>query len=270
MGWYQGRALEAAPRRVRRPSLLPRRIGAIAAVIAVLVVLAHVPWQGLRLRIARVSEVRVEGAHYLDAARVTRMAGLEVGQDFFSVDLERARQALLLDPRVASAEVKRVLPRAVRIRIVEREPVMLVSHGVPWEIDSIGVLMPPLQPGVVADVPLLVGARFAGLPAGMQVDRPEVRRGLAWVHALSAPELKLAGQISEVDVGDPSLTGLTLLDGTRVLAPNWPPGIARLSALRAVLLDLKTKGTPATEVDLRFEDQVIVRPVASAGGPQRG
>ena len=33
MGSYQGRALETAPRRGRRPSPLPRRIGAVAAVI---------------------------------------------------------------------------------------------------------------------------------------------------------------------------------------------------------------------------------------------
>jgi hypothetical protein len=247
MGWYQGRALEPVARRPRRPASLPRRIVTVIALFAGVGLLAHVPWQGLRGRIARVSEVRVEGARTLDATRVMRVAGLQPGQDLLALDLDRARQALLLDPRVANAEVRRLLPR-----------------------DSTGVLMPPLQPGVVADVPLLVGPRFAGLPAGVQVDRPEVRRGLAWVRALAAPGLQLGGQVSEIDVSDESLTGLILLDGTRVLAPGWPPGIQRLSALRVVLEDLKARGTTANEVDLRFEDQVIVRPLASAGGPQSG
>ncbi|MEK7824518.1 MAG: FtsQ-type POTRA domain-containing protein [Candidatus Eisenbacteria bacterium] len=270
MGWYQGRALEPLSRRARRPAPLPRRIAQVGGVLALIVLLAHVPWQGLRSRLARVTDVHVEGAHYLDAARVMQVAGLAPGQDLFALDLARARQALLLDPRVASAEVRRRLPRGVRVRIVERQPVLLVNHGVPWEIDSAGVLLPPLQPGVVADVPLLVGPRFAGLPAGMQVDRPEVRRGLAWVRALSARELQLAGQVSEVDVSDPSLTGLTLLDGTRVLAPGWPPGTSRLSALRVVLADLKARGTTAGEVDLRYENQVIVRPVVTAEGAHSG
>ena len=104
----------------------------------------------------------------------------------------------------------------------------------------------------------------------MQVYRPEVQRGLAWVRALSARELQLAGQVSEVDVSDAASTGLTLLDGTRVLAPGWPPGTRRLSALRVVIADLKERGTTANEVDLRFEDQVIVRPAASAGGTHGG
>jgi len=83
-------------------------------------------------------------------------------------------------------------------------------------------------------------------------------------------ELQLAGQVSEVDVSDPSLTGLTMLDGTRVLAPGWPPDTSRLSALRVVLADLKARGTTAGEVDLRFENQVIVRPVVATEGAHSG
>jgi hypothetical protein len=243
---------------------LPRRAARIAGALALIALVSHVPWRSLRERFARLTDVRVEGARYLDPRRVMQLAGLEPGRDLFTIDLARARQALLLEPRVASAAVRRHLPRGVRVRIVEREPVLLVSHGVPWEMDSSGVLLPPLQPGVVADVPMLVGPRLSGLAAGVQVNRPEVRRGLAWVRALSARELELAGQVSEVDVSDPAWTGLTLLDGTRVLAPGWPPGLPRLSALRVVLVDLKGRGTSAAEVDLRYEDQVIVRPVVAA------
>lgn len=266
MGWYQGRALEPGLGRPRRRVPLPRRILHVAGVLALVALVAHVPWDGLRRRFARLSNVRVEGARYLDAARVMRSAGLAIGQDLFSIDLGRARQALLLDPRVAEAGVERRLPRGVRVRIVEREPVLLVDHGVPWEMDSAGVLLPPLEPGVVADVPLLVGPRFEGLPGGLRVDRDEVHRGLAWVRALSARELQLTGQLSEVDVSDAVHTGLTMLDGTRVLAGGWPPGTLRLSALRVVIADLRQRGTRASEVDLRFDGQVIVRPAEGTHG----
>ncbi len=270
MGWYQGRALEPGLGRPRRRVSLPRRIMMGGGVLALLTLIALVPWEGLRRRFARLSDVRVEGTRYLEASRVIQVAGLATGQDLFTLDLGRSRQALLLEPRVASANVDRRLPRGVRVRIVEREPVLLVDHGVPWEIDSAGVLLPPLETGVVADVPLLVGPRFDGLPGGVQVHRSQVQRGLAWVSALSARELQLAGQVSEVDVSDPTLTSLTLLDGTRVLAGGWPPGTPRLSALRVVMADLKQRGTTASEVDLRFENQVIVRPAATTGGAHGG
>ena len=273
MSLYQGRALQPG-RRVRRRGAGPLVLR-LVLLAGLAFLLAHLPWGTLRRRVAVVDRVRIEGAHYLDAVRVAAVAGIHEGQDLFAVDLARARQALLLDPRIARAEVRREWPRGVRVSIVERVPVLLVQHGVPWEVDSAGVLLPPLAKGVVADVPLLAGPDFARQRAGTQVLTPQVRRGLAWVRAMAARELQLSGQVSQVDVSDPWSTGLLLMSGTRVLAPAWPPGTRKLSALRVVLADLQHRGTIAQEIDLRFQDQVIVRPVpparaAAAARPHRG
>jgi hypothetical protein len=250
-----------------RPRVLrPLRLGlALAGIAFLALVAARLPWRQLRERLAVVQEVRIEGALYLDAARVGEVAGLHAGDDLIALDLDRARQALLLDPRISRAEVTRVWLRDVRVRIVEREPVLTVTHGVPWEVDSAGVLLQPLARGVTADVPLLTGPDFSRLRAGTQVLTPEVRRGLAWVRALAARDLQLAGEVSEVDVSDPLATGVLLENGTRVLAPAWPPGARALSALRVVLADLQRRGVLAGELDLRFENQVVVRPVGAPG-----
>lgn len=259
---YQGRALRTGEPRRHGGRL--RRIARVLAVLAALAALAHVPWRELRHRFAVVTEVQVEGLRTLEAADVVRLAGLHVGQDLFSVNLAHARQELLLQPRIAGARVERRWPRGLRIRIEERVPVMLVRHGVPWEVDSAGVLLPPLERGVVADVPLLSGISYDRVPAGTQVDTPEMRRGLAWVEALSVRELQLGGQVSEVDVSDDRSTTLLLMSGTRVRSSAWPPSVRNLSALRVVLADLHHRGTIADEVDLRFPNQVIVRPASPA------
>jgi cell division septal protein FtsQ len=243
------------------------------AVLLGLALLVQVPWGALRRRLAVVDRVRVEGTHYLDAARVARAAGLAAGQDLFALDLERARQRLLLHPRIARAEVARSGLRGVRVRIAERTPVLLVRHGVPWEMDSTGVLLEPLAAGATADVPLLTGPDVSRLRAGAQVSGPRVARALAWVGTLGDRELQLAGEVSEVDVSDERATRLVLLDGTRVLGPAWPLDVRAMSALRVVLADLRQRGVVAREVDLRFADQVIVRPAPAAadeaGAPRR-
>jgi len=266
MSLYQGRALrEARPR--RRGGRL-RRVGAMLGAILAIWALAHVPWQGLRSRYAVVTDLRVVGGRYLDAGRVLAIAGLEGGEDLLALDLDRVRQRLLLHPRIASAEIRRRGLRGLTLEIEERVPVLLVEHGVPWEVDSAGVLLAPLGPGVAADVPLLSGPRFDELPAGTRLSTLAVGRGLAWMQALSARELELGARISELDVSEPSTTGLLLMSGTRVLCPAWPPGTRTLSALRVVLADLERRGTLAQEVDLRYERQVIVRPpepIAPAG-----
>jgi cell division protein FtsQ len=263
MNLYQGRALRAEPRRPRRRGMIGR-VARVLGVIAFLVLLAHLPWDLWRHRFAVVREIRIDGLHYLDASRVVAQAGIHPGDDLLALDLDAARQRLLLHPRIVSARVSRSGLVDVEVHVVERSPVLLVKHGVPWEMDSTGVLLAPLAEGVVADVPLLSGPELGALPAGTQIHSLEVQRGLAWAQALADRRLQLSGQVSELDVSDPASTSLLMMDGTRVRTPAWPPDERRLSALRVVLADLHQRGTVAQEVDLRFEHQVIVRPAAPA------
>ena len=264
MSHYQGKALqsEARPRRTAPTFRLPLRI---LLVMGVLGGLAMLPWAELRRRLLVVDQVRVTGLRYLDAARVRKRAGLREGLDLISLDLARARQMTLLEPRIKSARVTRSGLRGVEIRVKERVPALAVQHGEPWEIDVDGVLLEPLQAGVVADVPMLAGPDFSSYRPGSQVQTPEVRRGLAWRAILSDNALRLAGQVSEVDVSDARLTRLVLLNGVRVVAPAWPNGARQLSGLRATLADLAAKGMTPREVDVRFKDQIIVRGARPTG-----
>lgn len=260
MGSYQGKALQA--RVARRRGGRGRLVLRIALLGLLVVVIAHVPWAALARRWAVVGELKVEGMRYLDSSRIQTLSGLEVGEPLWTVDLKRARQALLLDSRIAAATVTRHFPRGIRIVVRERVPALLVDHGTPWELDSTGVLLEPLERGVVADVPLLVGTDLEGVSAGTQVASSRVARGLRWATTLADQTLQLAGQVSELDVSRDQVTTLTLLNGTRVVAAAWPPSARTLSALRVVLADLKHKGASADEVDVRYENQVIVRPPA--------
>ena len=265
---YQGRALQTEARAARRAG--PGRAGRVLRVLAALALataLAHLPWREIAQRVATVREVKVEGVRYLEPARVAAAAGVHAGQSLFEVDCARARQALLLQARIRSAEVVRRWPRGVTLRVAEREPVLVVRHGVAWEMDSAGVLLAPLSAGAVADVPLLTGVSFESLPEGARVSEPRVGRGLAWSRALAAGQLDLVGQVSEIDVGAGDATGLLLMNGARVIATPWPPGIRELSALRVVLADLQRRGTTARELDLRYQGQVIVRPAENAAAP---
>ncbi len=262
MGLYQGRAMRSEPR-VRRSTTFGRLWRVLHVLLAITIVagLLQLPWDAWRHRFATVTDIRVEGAEYLDPQRVAQLAGVKPGDDLFELDVDRLRQELLLHARIADAKISRRGLRGVDIRIVERRPVLLVSHGVPWELDSTGVLLAPFAEGAVADVPLLTGAAFDGYPEGALLRTVQVRRGLDWVRALSARGLQLAGRVSEIDVSDERCTALLLMNGTRVRSPAWPPETRRLTALRVVLADLEKRGTTAQEVDLRFENQVIVRPV---------
>jgi hypothetical protein len=257
---YQGRAMQQRPPGSSEPGPgLLRRAAFVLGAAMVVGLLAMIPWRALRHRYAVLTGVRVSGLRYLDVARVRRAAAVKEGQDLFTLDLSGVRQRVLMDPRIERVEVSRMGLRGLEVRIVERIPALAVEHGEPWEIDTAGVLLEPLQAGVVADVPLLTGADFSAYPPGSQIHTSQVQRGLAWAAVLGDNALRLAGQVSEVDVVQERTTRLVLMNGILVLGPAWPVTTRQLSGLRATLADLEKKGMRPREIDVRFPDQIIVR-----------
>jgi cell division protein FtsQ len=232
--------------------------------MAAIALLAVVPWRELRHRHAVLKSVRVSGLRYLDGARIVKAAKLAEGQDLLSIDLERVRARVLADPRIERAEVRRAGLRGLEIKVAERVPALAVAHGEPWELDSGGVLLEPLQRGVIADVPILTGADFSKYRPGARIRTPEVQRGLAWAAILGDNALRLAGQVSEVDISEERVTRLVLMNGVRVIGTAWPPDTRQLSGLRATLADLQSKGMTPGEVDVRIPEQIIVRDAREA------
>lgn len=264
MSTYQGRALERRPRERTARSGRGRQVRRVLVVMGAIGLLAIVPWRELRQRHAVLKSVRVSGLRYLDGARVVRVAKLAEGQDLLSIDLGRVRARMLADPRIERAEVRRAGLRGIELKITERVPALAVAHGEPWEIDSGGVLLEPLQRGVIADVPILTGADFSKYRPGARIRTRAVQRGLAWAAILSDNALRLAGQVSEVDISEDRVTRLVLMNGVRVIGTAWPPDTRQLSGLRATLADLQSKGMTPGEVDVRIPEQIIVRDAREA------
>jgi cell division septal protein FtsQ len=257
---YQGRALSRPERHGREGGAGPlRQALRVLVVMLALGAVAMLPWKELRRRHAIVTDVRVKGVRYLDAARVRRASGVVEGQDLLSLDLAAVRRRVQADPRVAKADVRHHGLRGIEIEVHERVPALVVTTGEPIEVDSTGVLLEPLQRGVVADVPLLTGVRSSDLEPGTRIRSEEMKRGLAWAAVLSDNALRLSGQVSELDVSESRTTRLVLMNGIRVVGPAWPVSLRQLSGLRATLLDLQRKGMMPGEVDVRIPNQVIVR-----------
>jgi hypothetical protein len=128
--------MNRAPKNRRRPNPLQvvLRTGLVVAGMQGLWFLFHTP----RLAVRR---VEVIGADRLGAERVKQLAAIPVGRNIFSINLFRARVRVEGDPLVASAEVSRALPNAVRVLVHERRPVFVVAdRGRLFEADAEGVL----------------------------------------------------------------------------------------------------------------------------------
>ena len=97
-------------------------------------------------------EVATDGRISVDQLR--RWSGVRAGQNLMALDLARVKSNLELVPNIRSVSVERLLPRTLRIRVIERDPVARLSCRVwsrigwsvqTWLLDSEGAVMMPLE-----------------------------------------------------------------------------------------------------------------------------
>ena len=179
-----------------------------------LLVLALAAWLGSTLldaAILRVDKTVVTGRTRLSQAEVDAcLEGLK-GKSILRVDLEQFRLKLVASPWVQSAELWRVLPSTVHVRIVERTPLAEARfHGQLYLVDA-SVIIDSFGPQYADfDLPIVDGLMQNG-PDGTIVN-PKGSKLVQRLFEELGPRPELFARISQVDVSDPR-NAVVLLEG---------------------------------------------------------
>lgn len=220
------------------------------------------PRAGRRIDWFGAERVEVTGARLLAPHEVLRASGVAVGLNVWS-DPAPFVAALRRNPAVADAEITRVLPRTLRIRVTEKAPAALVQAGTlrPATADGEVLAVDPSRAPV--DLPLFTGrVRF---DRRGRVADGEARAALAEAGRLGALEPALMARVSEVrPAGRGELRLVLSAPAADVLVRDGisPEAVVRL---RAALDDVARRAAADTVpharpvVDARFDDQVVVR-----------
>lgn len=184
-----------------------RRAAPAIATLAILATLAGGALYGYRWitttpRFA-VADVEVRGGRVLDAEAVRARLPFGAGTNIFRLDTGAAERALLADPWVARATVRRRLPRTVVVEIVERTPAALVSSEGLYLADAEGrpFKRADLARGEGKDLPVISGIARELFAAAPQLASARVRDGLAVFAAWSAGDRPRAGEIAVEPAG---------------------------------------------------------------------
>lgn len=236
----------------RTPSpRLPKVIAVLRALVgAVLVVglAAAIAWGGRHYirtspRFA-LAAVDVEGNVRRSPAELTSTAGLSLGDNIFSIDLEAARARVLAEPWVAEATLTRRLPSTIRMRVKEHEAAALVVLGDTLLVTREGRVIKRVEAGDPTDLPIVTGLR-RDEDGGREALEKLTRAALALSDEYEHGPLASSYPLQEVHVDERHDLSLVVGKGAVTLELGAPPYRRKLEQARAVLADVsRKKGHP--------------------------
>ncbi len=192
-----------------------------------------------------VQNVTLEGRAETAKKEIVRMLGIKRGDLMLYVDVDEARARLEALPWVQTAEVRRVWPNRIHVRIVERKPVALwQKDGAVSVVDIDGKPIPGEDPARFASLPLIVGNgaedQLGGLLALMKT-QPNLKS-----------RLKAAVRVGE------RRWNLRLANGVEVRLPE-EGAEAALAELERLEREDAILSRDIKAIDLRFPDRFIVK-----------
>jgi len=210
----------------------------------------------------KVSHVVVEGNRIVETAEILRLVKVEKNARLHDVDLMGVRKDVLSHHFIKDAVVERDLPATLKITITERAPLAIVNGAEILYLDQEGIVLPHSISKQLFDLPVLTGVSpDVALVPGTMVHNADVQEALAILATSKLVGKELSHMISEVRLrngGDIVLYGAER--GVPVIfgRGNIADKLVRLEAFWNDVV--REQGLDKLQyVDLRFDDQVVVR-----------
>lgn len=208
-----------------------------------------------------VRDVKVVGGKHTAPADVAQVAGLDDdGQNLLLLATAHVEERVETLPWVAEADIDRMLPGTVRVKLVERVPALVLSLGAArWTVDADGHV---LASGAVGKkLPVLAGVEVGTVAPGGKLQTEEARAALEVMRTLPRAVRR---QVAGIFAPTIERITLSLRTGTAIRYGAAEDMGAKNEVLKALLARLESEGRRAAYIDVR----VPTSPAVSDGEPQ--
>ena len=217
--------------------------------------------------------------------QLRRWTRVKPGSNLIHLDLADVKRNLELVSVIETVSVERVLPRTLKVRVTEREPVAQVN--VPhtdatgaivvsvFQLDANGVVMLPLDPRLCVvplarvnpSLPVIAGLNVFQLQPGRRVELPQVRAALQLIAAFDQSPMAGLVDLRHVDVTAPGVVVATTGQGSEITfgLENLDQQLRRWRAIHDLGLQKKTTIASA---DLAVANNVPVRWMTASVVPE--
>jgi len=234
--------------------------------------------------------IEVAGNIAAGSEEIITVSGLERGRNIWSADLKETERRLLMDRRFEQVALTRRLPGTVVIRVKELQPIAFVQLDRLYGVSEGGELIPltpgnglPDLPVITVDassylrVPDAAASRAATESPDIAASRdrsfetlrdamrgsPEMARALYLMRVLRTMSPGMYDELSEIHVSSPDDPIAYMVEGGLAIRFGKGHYPRKIEMLRRTVERLEADAIRTRLIDLRFKDQVIVRPIVS-------
>lgn len=217
----------------------------------------------------QVRQVRVEAQQRVSEEQVVALSEVCPGTNIFALDLELIGRRIEQSPWIARAEVKRVFPNELLIRIQERQPKAIVRLDHLYYVDAEGEVFKSLSRGESLDYPVISGIERSELLKKPEAVRKRLLEALALLDKLGQRKVFGLTAISELAVDEKA--GMTLFTHAggvpvHIGQADFAP---KLDRLERIYPELQQRLSGIQSIDLNVAQRVIVK-LDNGGTPGKG
>lgn len=240
--------------------------------------------------------IAVEGNIAVGNEEIITVSGLERGRNIWSADLEETERRLRMARRFERVALTRRLPGTVVVRVKELQPIAFVQLDRLYGVSEGGELIPMAPGNGLPDLPVITvdassylrgpdaaasrdateSPDAAAFPdAAASRDRsfetlrdamrgsPEMARALYLMRVLRTMSPGMYDELSEIHVASPDDPIAYMVEGGLAIRFGTGHYPRKIEMLRRTVEKLEADAIRTRLIDLRFKDQVIVRPIVS-------
>jgi cell division protein FtsQ len=205
-----------------------------------------------------IHDVEFKGMTRVDASEIEELLADLKGQNILLVSLDAYEDRIKMHPRVERVAMQRVLPDKVTCTVVERQPVALIFTDQFLEVDRYGMVMADDEYTAILDLPIITGLPKSAVEVGKVNNNNRLQNALRALALCKSFGGDFAEDISELKVSSGGVN-IRSLEKDCVLLLGDVDYANRLKKYFLLKDTLADREPHAGIIDLRFEDQVVLR-----------
>lgn len=239
------------------------RLLRVSVIISSLVLVVSGGFFGLRLLFSsdyfRLDSIRVENAERVSNEEILALSDIQKGSCIFDLDLERIGRKIEENQWIASAQVERVLPREVVIRVEERKPCAIVNLGYLYYLDAQGTIFKLLDPEDRLDYPVITGIDRNFLLEKQELAHEMLLEATRLIEELRGRSRFNLDDISELHIDASGGIDLFTYVGGVPVHMGYNNYSTKLDRLESIYKELEPRLQGLKYIDLNVLDRVIVK-----------